>query len=54
MYHANVNVRFIVENVIQIQSEITINVDASIKNIRYVKSILVRILLHLVAEVVNI
>ena len=54
MYHANVNVRFMVENVIQIKSGITINLDTSVKNIGYVKRILFRILLHVVAEVVNI
>ena len=31
MYHANVNVRFMVENVIQIKSGITINLDTSVK-----------------------
>ena len=31
MYHANVNVNVIEENVIQIKSGITINLDASVK-----------------------
>ena len=35
MYHANVDVNFIVENVIQIKSGIMINIDASAKNIIY-------------------
>ena len=39
MYHAIVNVNLIEESVIQIKSEITINVDAGIKNITYVKEI---------------
>ena len=53
MYHANVNVNLMVENVIQIKSGITINVHASAKNIIYVKKIF-RILLHGVPEMVNI
>ena len=39
MYHAIVNVNLIEESVIQIKSGITINVDAGIKNITYVKEI---------------
>ena len=42
------------ENVIQIKSGIMINVDASVKNIIYVKKIIIRILLHVVAKMVNI
>ena len=41
------------ENVIQIKSEIMINVDVSVKNI-YVKKITFRILLHVVVKMVNI
>ena len=37
IYHANVNVNLMEENVIQIKSGITINVDASVKNFIYVK-----------------
>ena len=33
MYHANANVDLMVENVIQVKSEIMINIDASVKNI---------------------
>ena len=33
MYHANANVDLMVENVIQVKSEIMINTDASVKNI---------------------
>ena len=33
MYHANMNVYLMVENIIQIKSEIMINIDASVKNI---------------------
>ena len=41
MYHSNENIRFMVKNVIQIQSGITINVDASVKtqkNMMHVKN----------------
>ena len=31
IYHANVNVSLMVENVVQITSRVTINVDASVK-----------------------
>ena len=54
MYHANVNWNLMVENVIQIKSEITINVNVSVKNIIYVKKIIPGILLHVVEKVVNI
>ena len=43
-----------VESVIQIKSRIAINVDASTKNITYVKKIIFGILLHVVAKMVNI
>ena len=43
-----------VENAIQIKSGITINVDASTKNIIYMKKIIFGILLHVVAKMVNI
>ena len=33
IYHANVNVNLMVENLIQIKSGITINVNVSVKNI---------------------
>ena len=42
------------ENVIQIESGITINVDASVKNIIYVKKVIFGILLYVVAKMVNI
>ena len=54
MYLANVNPNLIVENVIQIKSEITINDGASVKNIIYVKIIIFGILLHVLAKMVNI
>ena len=42
------------ENVIQIKSGIIINIDASVKNIIYVKNIIFGILIHVVAKMVNI
>ena len=42
------------ENVIQINGKIMINVDVSVKNIRYVKKILFEIRLNLVAKMENI
>ena len=53
IYHVNVNVNLMKENVIKITSGITINVDASGKNI-YVKKVIFGILLHVVATMVNI
>ena len=53
----NVNVIFMVENVIQIKSGITINVGASVKilkNIVCSKKIIFGILLHVVEKMVNI
>ena len=50
----NVNVNLMEENVTQIKSGATINVDASVKNIIYVKKIIFRILLHVVAKMINI
>ena len=37
IYHTNVNLDLMEQNVIQINGGITINVDASVKNIIYVK-----------------
>ena len=42
-----------VENVIQIKSGITINIDVSAKKIIYMKKILFGILLHVVTNIVN-
>ena len=38
LYHANINVNLMEENVIQINCRITINVDVSVKNNIYVKN----------------
>ena len=54
MYHANVNVNLMEENVIQIKSETTIKVDVNVKNNIYVKKIIFGILLYVVVKMVNI
>ena len=54
MYHANVNVDLMVENVIEINGGITINVDASVKKVIYVKKIIFGILLHVVVKMKGI
>ena len=54
MYHANLNVNLMIENVIQIKNETMINVDSSTKNIIYVKKITFEILLHVAAKMVDI
>ena len=43
-----------VENVTQIKSGITTNVDANLKNVIYEERIIFEILLHVVAKMVNI
>ena len=43
-----------VENLIQINGEITINVDVSVKNVMCVKKKIFGILLHVVAKMENI
>ena len=54
MYHVNVNVNLMVENVIQIKHGIMINVGANVKNMIYMKKIIFEIFLHVVVEIVNI
>ena len=54
LYHKNINVNLMVENVIQIKSGIMINVDVSAKNTIYVKKITFGTLLHVIAKMVNI
>ena len=54
MYHANVNLNLMVENVIHIKSELMINVYMSVKNMIYMKKIIFGILVHAVAKMVNI
>ena len=52
-YYVNVNVNLMEENVIEIKSGITVDVDANVKNI-YMKKIISGILLHIFAKIVNI
>ena len=40
IYHVNVNVNLMEENVIQISDGIMINVDVNVKNVMYVKKIM--------------
>ena len=49
-YHTNVNVNLMEENVIQSKNGITINVNASVKTIIYMKKIMFDILLHVVQK----
>ena len=42
------------ENVIQIITEITINIDVSVKNVMYMKKVIFGILLHVVTKTENI
>ena len=53
-YHANVNINLMVESLIQIKSEITINFNASAKNIIHVKTIIFGIMLPVITKMVNI
>ena len=50
MYHANVNVNLMEDNVIQTNGSTTKNVDMSVKNAIYVKKIIFGILLHVIVK----
>ena len=54
MYHANVNLNLMAENVIHIKSELMINVYMSVKNMIYMKKIIFGILVYAVAKKANI
>ena len=54
MYHANVNVNLMEQNVIQINDGITINVHVSVKNIIYVPKNMFGILVHVFVKMENI
>ena len=54
IYHVNVNVNLMEENLIQINGVIMINVDVSVKNIIYVEKIMFGILLHVIVKMKNI
>ena len=53
MHHANVNVDLMEEKIIQIKIGITINVNASVRSIIFVKNIIFGILLHVVVKIVK-
>ena len=54
MYHANINLNFMIESKIQIKSGTMINIDESEKNMLYVKKIISGILLYAALKMVNI
>ena len=49
LYHVNLNVNLLEENVTRINGGLMVNVDVSVKNIVYVKKIL-----HVVAQMENV
>ena len=53
MFLANVNANLMEQNVSQMNAEIAISVDGSVKNI-YVKKIIFGILLHVIVKMENI
>ena len=54
MFHANVNPNLMEQNVSQMNAEIAISVNGSVKNIIYVKKIIFGILLHVIVKMENI
>ena len=54
MYHGNVNVNLMEENVIQINGGIMLIIDVNEKNVMYVRKIMFRILLDVVMKMENI
>ena len=54
LYHANVDVTLVEENVLQINRGITTNVHVIVKNIMIMKKIIHEILLHVVVKMENI
>ena len=54
MYHENINVDLMEENIIQVNGEIKINVGVSVKNVINVKKITFGILLHVAVNTGNI
>ena len=54
MYHENINVDSMEENIIQVNGEIKINVGVSVKNVINVKQIIFGILVHTVVNTGNI
>ena len=51
IFHVNLNVNLMEQNVIQIDCGITINVDMSVKKFMYVKKIMFGILLHVIVKI---
>ena len=54
IFHVNVNVGLMKKNVIEINDGTTINVDVSVKKFMYVKTIMFRVLLHVIVKMENI
>ena len=54
IFHANVNVNLMEQNVIQINGGITISVDVSIKKLMYMKKIMFGILVNVFLEMKTI
>ena len=50
IYHANVNIDLVKNNVLQINGEITINLDVSVKKFMYVKKIMFWILQYVILK----
>ena len=51
IFHANLNVNLMEQNVMQIDCGITINVDMSVEKFMYVKKIMFGILLHVIVKI---
>ena len=54
IYHANVNINLMEENVIQTKTGIMINVDVSVKNVMCIIKIIFGILQYIVVKIVSI
>ena len=54
IFHANINVNLMKQNISQTNCGITINVNASVENIIYVKKNMIGILLHVIRKMENI
>ena len=50
IYHVNINVDLMEENLYEINDEIMINVDVNVKNLIYLKKIMSGILLHVIVK----
>ena len=54
MYHLNINVGLMEENIIEINGGIMINIDVTVKNVMYMKKNILGILLHVIVQMENI